>query len=664
MKKLLATAVGVVSVCLAASAEDIQLKGGEGTPGGITDEGGKVNVTKTGAGTHWLGGDLTFSGKLTAQQGNLTIGSGKPYSWFRLSFVELKGKVTNLRIRQIGLYDKDGVRQNSDMIADVPDLSGYNKASDDCKYYTIGKVTGSGLSDTLQPNHAAYDKSMKGLSIAIYQDSTYGSSDLQNCFDETNGYNTSHYYKAKIYRASVGASVPPLPEAPTNWIKVVMRLKENANPIHHFDVQMVETNGALAPVRMLLEGSADGLCWDTVYSNARTNDAPYVLDQTNTLYNCWVSSPDVQANNGSHARPAGTGFNLSASGLVSHPVGLSSAKWWRISFTENKETPTMRFGQIGLYDKDGNRQNGNLTADVPELSLPTSATWSAYYTIGKNKGSGTSKNLASGHLAYDASMFGRVIGVWNNPDNSYGDIDSCCNSSAGSTTYIKLMNKENGTYSINADPTDPDTWIKVVMHLNDDANPIHHFDMEVVGGANSKNAATRLRLEASLDGETWYTTWDNTEGVPFNHAYAKEWVTWLTSPDFKSNTPEGRKRPNGTGFLVSTLHFDQLTNVESVEVKEGATIEAETPVTLASLKVDGTSAGTLGNFAFAEQGTIDVTHASSGTVLPIVFSDCTDLANLANWKVTRDGTSTPARSIVVDNNRISVRNNAFILVVR
>ena len=616
---------------------------GDGTQSVMRDvsngvESARVNIAKEGPGTWTLGGDLTLSGKVEARQGTLRVDVPHPiawstnqFTWYRLSIAQIanaSNQVDNgyqLQLRQICLFDKDGVRQNSYLKMPVATSAGDNLIT----------------AQTLQPGQVWLDTSLAGYTI-----NTSKAGFLEECFREEDGYNgTFGTFTVCLKKGTT--TIRPIPGDGSTWISIVMRLSDDAHPITHFDLQGYNNNLKDLPTRIKMEGSADGKSWHTVWSNVKAAEplAPNI-----TSYNCWLSDA-VQANNGSHSRAFGTGFTTTAqSGAV-----YDTFNWYRLSIAriggnsiDTPATHEMSIRQIGLYNVDGRRLNEGLTlAETPA-------------------GSGVTRTVLAtrpeeGQIAYGVSAKGLKV---KNRSGIGHEIQDCCdgyfNGTAGGLCDISWYTADGA--ALIPTPADPKTWIPIVMHLPAGTDPVSHFDIQNYGVGDGK-MPTRVMLEGSTNGVNWYVIYDNaTQGEPFtmNAADFGSYNRWVSDGVQASTGTPTAARPLGKGFPVSGSHptdpepKDQFAHVSAIQAQSGATLEATAPLAVSGLDVNTEGAGTIRGFAFAAQGTLNITGEGSLAPLPGVYENCTGLENLANWSLTREGSPVRRGRIVVRDGAVSV----------
>lgn len=601
--------------------------------------GAKVSVVKDGRGSWALAGNQTFSGDITVKQGNLAIRAPVSakyanYKWFRLSVAQIGGGSKNdLRIRQISLFDKDGVRQNEDLT-----LAG-----------AIETTSGLVLDATtdIGPGQAYYDKSASGKTVErIDIGSLHGS--LAGAFDGIYEGNSGGCF---MIRWKTGSSAcPPSPSSRPTWIPITMHLSDSAHPITHFDIQGYANSADYLPTRICLEASHNGFSgeWEEVYSNV--DDSSPLLAQNNKGYNQWIS--DGVEGRTAVSRPLGDGIALLKSGNVER----NYFSWFRLSIAKlgdnnnnsnNGDDNIWNVRQIGLYDKYGNRLNSGLTmAEGP--TTVNNETRTILGTVPQ-----------PGQVGYDASAAGNRIKA-----NYAGELNFCFDDlydggTGGRNTFTWLAGSGNALVPWEHTRT---TWIPIVMHLAS-AVELDHFDIETMNN-NNYQTPKRLMLEGSVNGVDWYVLYDNATTGEANATMPTQYNWWLSDGEQASNASHAR--PEGTGFSVAMSYVPdenvtQFPDGMSVQVLPGATLTAENATqTIKSLKVDSAGAGTVDGFTFAEDGTIDVTFADGfpqTAVLPGAYVNCEGLENISRWNIRVNGSPS-------GKYRVSVKDGVITFVVR
>ena len=212
------------------------------------------------------------------------------FSWYRLWVARLGDTKNTLTIRQICLFDRAGNRVNSGLtMAETAGAPGETRT-------ILGTVP--------QAGEVGYGASLAGRKVTL---ASNDNGELGACF--TDKYDGDYGKCVISFKNADDTAFSPNHKIRRTWIPIVMHLKAAAD-VHHFDVQLYERQIlSHAPVRMLLEGSTDGENWFVVYDNATTGSA---FSTVPTGYNSWISDAEP-ASNGSHARPEGTGLDISVS---------------------------------------------------------------------------------------------------------------------------------------------------------------------------------------------------------------------------------------------------------------------------------------------------------------------------------------------------------------
>ena len=604
--------------------------------------GAKVSVAKEGSGTWALAGEQTFSGDITVKQGALAIrrtsAQYADYKWFRLSIAQIgPGGVNEMRIRQISLFDKDGVRQNAGLT-----LAGPAETSD-------GLVLAA---TNIAPGQAYYDRSAAGKTVVSFQNTEafpYGT--LAYAFDGIYSGGSGGCFTIRWKSGSSNCN--PSPSNRSTWIPIVMHLPDSANPVTHFDIvginRTADTSNGYMPTRVMMEGSHDGFVWEELYSNVDTSKP--LLAQNNTTWNQWISDGGDTEAVANRSRPIDKGCLLSKSGDVERRY----FSWFRLSIAElgdnsgNNNTGddnAWNVRQIGLYDRDGNRLNKGLVA-AEGVTAAGNQTHAILGTVPQ-----------PGQVGFDASAAGNKVKISNagglnlNFDDIYEGGDGGANTYRWRTaSEVDLVPKAKNRM----------TWIPIVMRLDGPA-ALDHFDIETMNN-NDTQSPKRFMLEGSADGEDWYVLYDNATTGAANAIEPSSYNWWLSDGIQAKKTSHARLE--GEGFPVSMSYVpdsgSQFPNGVNAQVLSGATLRAEgVRQTIKTLKVDSAGAGTLDGFTFAENGTIDVTFADAfpqTAALPGTYVNCEGLENVARWNIKVNGSPS-------GKYRVSVKDGAITFVVR
>ena len=604
-------------------------------------EGAKVGIEKTGTGTWKVGGDFALGGDVKVRAGTLSINvPRKPkdpvyrdFKWFRLSFAELVNSSgtaagRTFQIRQIGLFDKDGVRQNVGLTVPME---------------TIENGTVRGV--YAKAGEAVYDPSMTGMTLS----GDPSASQLQSCFSGAySGYT----------QFTVTMPATPDKTKPATWMKIVMHLPDTANPITHFDVQGFKDGCKEVPWRLVMEGSTNGREWTTVYSNLE-DENPNTF--TTDGFNPWISDGTNGAANNRPLPTAAspTGFLLAASGaVVSQEEPFS---WFRLSVAAiHNDASALYIRNIHLFDKDGNRQNGGLVMPAGITAVSGQARTIEAVEIGP------------GEVYYDPSATGLQVLPRVHSTGTVCDLPAAFNGLMTENGILNIEWRNAKGAALTPTPSDPKSWIPITMHLPPYASPVTHFDVMALyhdGSmlSGSKRVPTRMKLEGSCDGKEWTTVYSNVDDqeAPLDE-YLGGWNRWISDGAESSSA-----RPLSTAKLklsslypVPESHDQQLDGF--VEVASGARIEATEEFALAKLRIDANGAGTLAGFVISDAGTLDILNYARGMgALPMTFENCTGIENLVNWSVRINDTAKPAYKIeVTADGKVRLVPPGALLIVR
>ena len=108
-----------------------------------------------------------------------------------------------------------------------------------------------------------------------------------------------------------------------------------------------------------------------------------------------------------------------------------------------------------------------------------------------------------------------------------------------------------------------------------------------------------------------------------------------------------------------------LASARSVSVAAGATLKTYDGVEISKLRVDSAGAGTIDGFAFAANGTIDVTDApSEASFLPGTFVNCSGLENIGGWMLKIDGVENTKCKVRARDGKLYFSRLGFIVTFR
>ena len=192
----------------------------------VTNGVGALSVTKTGAGTWNLCGDLALSGGVDVREGTLHICNATNFTWFKYTVKEIyKPNEQYLQIAQFGLYDEQGDQQN----------------------LNLDEVSLAGSTYMLETGRAAWNHTV----TLLKQERV-----LSSLFTGADGLITTGRSSLKNIEQST----------PSSWMSFTMRLANGINPVKYYDVKSQQgfKSGAMygrEPKVWMLEGSVDGRNW-------------------------------------------------------------------------------------------------------------------------------------------------------------------------------------------------------------------------------------------------------------------------------------------------------------------------------------------------------------------------------------------------------------------
>ena len=266
----------------------------------VTDDkaaGKIVSVVKRGSGTWSLSGTNTFSGDLKVEEGTLVVNAQKHYSWFKFNVIEnFDMTKQEVYICDFGFYDANGVRRNA------------------------GLVNGANA-PMLEPGEIGIGAGMAA------------NTDVYKLCDGTKTSSGGYNYGANFdWRGTFSAASP---------CTFVMRLPIGSPSIASYDFvvnQFSNWAGPLAPRAWTVEGSVDGLNWDTVASFAHTVTNDYSWQHWSSATSgggAAASNPDLHT----------TGFKLDRTGPAQSPEVLTQVR--SVSVAKNA---TLKLSEPGALE--------------------------------------------------------------------------------------------------------------------------------------------------------------------------------------------------------------------------------------------------------------------------------------------------------------------------
>ena len=330
----------------------------------------------------------------------------------------------------------------------------------------------------------------------------------------------------------------------------------------------------------------------------------------------------------------------------------------------------LTIGEVALYDKDGVRRNVGLTQPFDPATYPL---WGAKY--GRDY-----REMSEGQAEWDTyagyffngSVMGSTVDVYDTSKyyrtfNRRLDVLFEGAATTDGWFYFAYPGQDlpgtgDARVAEQRQPklSEPDSWLSLVMRLPDDTPEIRSYDLSSGLAAQSNRWPLKFSLEGSVDGRSW-TMLDNhinydADALTNGHEHC--WYSDLQpvgSSETRTGFPINGAAPSAN---LATAH------ASSISVGANGTLVGSHGSTLSSLAVDVADAGTIQGFAFAAEGTLDVTGTvgPGGAELPMTFTDVEGLDNLSRWTLTVNGRSN--YSAKVSGGRVTIFRKGFAVIFR
>ena len=346
-------------------------------------------------------------------------------------------------------------------------------------------------------------------------------------------------------------------------------------------------------------------------------------------------------------------------------------RWFRMCFTENgygssrydtylsygtnkygvvrtppdTEKCTIQLLELALYDSEGNNLLNGFTSGEPNAIARYD--YNSYYA---SQEPGTVVLGTTGAYEFNPKN-GQLYNLFD------GSNSKMAGYSTSSPTGITVDN--------------PDSWMKLVVRLPDDAPEAVRVDFASALGTNATMAsyngriATAFRLDGSVDGANWDL------GIAQDDALVAPASSGKWHSDPNGNSGGYGKRP-GKGFEITKVTPDASYShsFTCVGASNGGVIDiVGNPYTVSGLVVDASaSAGAISNVVFATEGTVYIENVvdmnADSVSLPGDYSHLDGVENLSNWEFLVDGESFINRMLTVENGKLCLRKRGLRVIFR
>ena len=310
-------------------------------------------------------------------------------------------------------------------------------------------------------------------------------------------------------------------------------------------------------------------------------------------------------------------------------------------------------GHLGVYDSAGNDLTaGKVTTDLDATTTFSSTTdWTelepGYVATGYSDG----WSLPSGSSSAYATNQRECNQLFLTAEGNYG--------------RATRGRGVNGNGAINL--ADTSSWHSVVFRLPDsvteDVTSWDAFQVKGSLSSDSNRAVTAYAFLASPDGIHWDMITDGAEVPGVMLEASKHWL----SQQKKGFNITGHT----TGFTMNSARSSAFTRAQlSVKVAANASlaVSGSETVTIKALELPAAGGGTIDGFAFAEDGTLDVTGLAPGggssVTIPVAFANATGLGNVSGWMLALDGVPTRKKSFAVSPSGITVNSVGTMFILR
>jgi len=312
-----------------------------------------------------------------------------------------------------------------------------------------------------------------------------------------------------------------------------------------------------------------------------------------------------------------------------------------------------KLGHLGVYDSAGNDLTaGKVTTDLDATTTFSSTTdWTGLEPGKCARGYSDGWGLPSGSSSTYATNQRECNQLFLTAEGNYG--------------RATRGRGVNGNGAINL--ADTSSWHSVVFRLPDsvteDVTSWDAFQVKGSLSSDSNRAVTAYAFLASPDGIHWDMITDGAEVPGVMLEASKHWL----SQQKKGFNITGHT----TGFTMNSARSSAFTRAQlSVKVAANASlaVSGSETVTIKALELPAAGGGMIDGFAFAEDGTLDVTGLAPGggssVTIPVAFANATGLGNMSGWTLALDGVPTRKKSFTVSPTGITVTSVGTMFILR
>lgn len=346
-------------------------------------------------------------------------------------------------------------------------------------------------------------------------------------------------------------------------------------------------------------------------------------------------------------------------------------RWFRMCFTENgygssrydttlsygtnkygvvrtppdTEKCTIQLLELALYDSEGNNLLNGFTSGEPNAIARYDS--NGYYA---GQEPGTVVLGSTGEYGFNTTN-GQLYNLFD------GKSSKTVGYTTSSSTGITVDN--------------PDSWMKLVVRLPDDAPEAVRVDFASALGTNATMAsyngriATAFRLDGSVDGANWDLGIAQDDALVAPAGSGK----WHSDPNGSSGVYGNRP---GKGFEITKVTPDASYShsFTCVGASNGGVVDiVGSPYTVSGLVVDASmSAGAISNVVFAAEGTVYIENVADmdadSISLPGDYSHLDGVENLSKWELSVEGESCVSRILTVENGKLCLRKRGLRVIFR